>query len=280
MIQHLTTHSEIYGNKHVINELMADQTTGENITWGVQPSYIQRVAAHEFIKYQDLKRIARGHNRNVHYPLPSNYRYFINAGIPEELLNPNYVSDGSRKTITHEVSFLRKKWMEADCAEGFTLATVYAPASGRILPVNERTGFIDIKLNLISRLCDSPDAWIILARYAVGSCYGFEVNGDNLFLTRINVLSSILDFFKNKFDSPLNFQEVEEFANIISWNIFQLDGYTHSIPHFILKDKSIAYAPIVEPSDSKHSAVPHIYDWERKGVSQLQELAKILKQNK
>lgn len=272
MITHLTTHKELSGSKILLSELSFDHTTGSNITWGTQPNYIQRVAAHEFIKYQDLKKIQPGHLRGFKQNMPIHTRRFIESGIPQQLLDPLYTTNDSRQSVTDEVSFVRKKWFEPNCGEAMVFTTTYSPVSGRQLPIEDRTGLLDAKLRVVSQTCHNQDLWLLFARYAVGSCYGFSLQGDVLFLARVNILNSVLDAFKKKFNRAPDFSDVEYFAHIISWNFFQLDGSNLSVPHHSIQHGAPLYTPIAEEADPNSPVSPIVYDWEHMTTLKLKTL--------
>ena len=45
------------------------------------------------------------------------------------------------------------------------------------------------------------------------------------------MLYDVIDWFEDRFHKDLPFHMMEEFANIISHNIFQMDGVTMEIPY-------------------------------------------------
>lgn len=54
--------------------------------------------------------------------------------------------------------------------------------------------------------------------------------GDNILIARENLLYSMADYYKDKFGRRPSLAVQQEFAEIISWNIFQMDGIKYTIP--------------------------------------------------
>lgn len=140
--------------------------------------------------------------------------------------------------------FVSARWLEITCGEGPFIASRYNPVSSSkqiIKPVN-RVGFLDEKLKLVNKYCNNIDDWLHWVEVALKSCYGYEFQGDSLLIARENVLMTMNDFYKVKFEHDINLEsqaeadgglstaQLEHFAEIISWNIFQMDGLNYTIP--------------------------------------------------
>ena len=140
--------------------------------------------------------------------------------------------------------YLSTRWLEITCGEGPFIASRYNPVANtkRIIDPLRRVGFLDEKLKLVNKYCDNIDDWLHWAEVALKACYGYEFQGDSLLIARENVLMTINDFYKVKFednpnlasqaeaDGGLSTTQLEHFAEIISWNIFQMDGLNYTIP--------------------------------------------------
>ena len=62
--------------------------------------------------------------------------------------------------------------------------------------------------------------------------YGFEWQGDSLLIARENILETWKDFFYQKFPNGIITLEEEILvADIISYNLFQMDGISCCIPY-------------------------------------------------
>lgn len=140
--------------------------------------------------------------------------------------------------------YLAARWLEITCGEGPFITSRYNPVSNsrQIIKPDNRVGFLDRKLRVVNKHCDTVEDWLHYADVALKSCYGYEFQGDSLLIARENILMTINDFYKVKFednpnlasqaeiDGGLATAQLEHFAEIISWNIFQMDGLTYTIP--------------------------------------------------
>lgn len=132
------------------------------------------------------------------------------------------------KTWQHYVLLNR---MEMTCGEAPYLVNRYDSDSSTIRfrhNVKIRIGLLDRKMRVICENASSKEDWMAFTRLAYKHIYGFEWQGDNLLLARENLLLSLFDYYQFHFGEnempPLDF--VREIAEIISWNLWQMDGIT------------------------------------------------------
>ena len=110
------------------------------------------------------------------------------------------------------------------------MATRYDMETGEIVPLNERVGFVDRKLKRINEEVVDKAEWQRLVVEAYKSSYGFEWNGDSLLLARENLLYTYRDYYFAKWlEEPL-YGLFEDIAEVISYNVFQMDGLKYIIP--------------------------------------------------
>lgn len=127
------------------------------------------------------------------------------------------------------------KRLEIACGEAPYLASRYDATTGEpIEDLRMRIGLLDRKLRVIGENVTTNSEWIHWAKCAVKSTYGFEWQGDNLLLAREAILYTIKDYH-NEFalkhnERQLRADTIRTFAYIISWNIFQMDGITYTLP--------------------------------------------------
>ena len=144
--------------------------------------------------------------------------------------------------------YVKAPRLEVSCGEAPYLASRYDMVSGRIIPVGERIGLLDRKLRVITENIGTDDIqdWLYYAKRAVQSIYGFDWQGDNVLLARENVLFTVVESFNAVFydggdssltrftaDAPASLPGKScllEFAEIISWNIWQMDGIKYVVP--------------------------------------------------
>lgn len=121
--------------------------------------------------------------------------------------------------------------LEITCGEAPFIVSRYNPvAHGTLIKLENRVGFLDRKLRVVTEYCKKSKEWIKWAKVAYHSSYGYEWQGDNLLIARENLLYSLVDYYKAQFGHHPSLAVQEEFAEIISWNIFQMDGIKFVIP--------------------------------------------------
>ena len=146
-----------------------------------------------------------------------------------------------RKTQSHSwLDFVNSTWLEIACGEGPFIAGRYNPtsSSNAVVPVSRRVGFLDRKLQQVSKHTSDKSDWLYHAEIALKACYGYEWQGDNLLIARENILFTMNDFYSDfcanklsiKSKQSLDIGQLEKFAEIISWNIFQMDGLKYVVP--------------------------------------------------
>jgi hypothetical protein len=140
-----------------------------------------------------------------------------------DAVDANYKADGLE-------AYTRRKWLEITCGEAPYMATRYDMGTGEIIPLTERVGFIDRKLARINAEVTDKAEWQRLVELAYKASYGFEWNGDSLLLARENLLYTYRDYYIEKWDESPIYGLFEEIAKIISYNVFQMDGLTYTIP--------------------------------------------------
>jgi hypothetical protein len=110
------------------------------------------------------------------------------------------------------------------------MATRYDMVTGEHIPISDRVGFIDRKLARINAEVTDKAEWRRLIELAYKASYGFEWNGDSLLLARENLLYTYRDYYIEKWGEPPIYGLFEAIAQIISYNVFQMDGLTFTIP--------------------------------------------------
>lgn len=126
--------------------------------------------------------------------------------------------------------YINRKWLEITCGEAPYMATRYDMENGDIIPLVERVGFVDRKLSRINAEVSDKAEWQRLVELAYKASYGFEWNGDSLLLARENLLYTYRDYYIDKWGESPIYGLFESIAKIISYNVFQMDGLTYTIP--------------------------------------------------
>lgn len=128
-----------------------------------------------------------------------------------------------------DFEFISKVCLEGCCGEAPFLTTRYDTVSGDEIPIENRVGVLDKKIKHIPDNSTEKE-WVNLVNEALKSTYGFEIQEDSLFIGRMNVLLTTIEHFIDKFYHEPSESVIEEWANIISYNLFKMDGLTMCLP--------------------------------------------------
>lgn len=128
------------------------------------------------------------------------------------------------------VQYVQSRRLEVTCGEAPFLASRYDAATGEMIPVARRIGILDRKLRVVSENTATEDEWRKYATHAVQSTYGYEYQGDNLLLARVNLLLTYAEHLQARWQRKPTKEELQPIANIISWNLWQMDGLHLSVP--------------------------------------------------
>ena len=137
--------------------------------------------------------------------------------------------------------YVKANRLEISCGEAPYLASRYDTVSGNTIPVKERIGLLDRKLRVVSENVDDEQEWYEWAKQAVKSVYGYEWQGDNILLARENLLFTFSDYYEDKFNKKPSKVWLREIAEILSWNIWQMDGLKFVIPNSCHNSKVVEY---------------------------------------
>ncbi|MFC3929040.1 hypothetical protein ACVR05_04135 [Streptococcus caprae] len=160
--------------------------------------------------------------------------------------------------------FLETRWLDKRALEGGFLITPYHQATGQTIPILQRAGILDLKLQAIMREVTSPNAFFTWAQIAYQTSYAYLLAGDDLFLLRDELLKTFDAYYAAKFFlAPLP-QFREEIARIISYNIVQMDDSTFSVPPSEPTDQAIQldlFGQIAEQQAPSAAMKTRIKDW-------------------
>ena len=128
--------------------------------------------------------------------------------------------------------YVQELKLEISCGEAPFIVSRYNPTAhtGKLIKLVNRVGFLDRKLKVVSKYCHEKKEWLFWAKEAFKASYGYEWQGDNVLIARENLLYTLIDYYKAQFERPPTLKMQEEFAEIISWNIFQMDGLKYVVP--------------------------------------------------
>ncbi|GAB5051502.1 restriction endonuclease [Pediococcus ethanolidurans] len=162
-----------------------------------------------------------------------------------EVFTPTWVvkmqNDAAEKSyLTDDLeTYVKRDWLEIAAGEAPYMVTRYDVETGEIVPLEARVGFVDRKLRRISAEVNDKAEWQRLVTEAYKSSYGFEWNGDSLLIARENLLYTYRDYFYQKWLEEPTYGLFENIAEIISYNLFQMDGLKYIIPLSEKREKVI-----------------------------------------
>ena len=133
----------------------------------------------------------------------------------------------------------RKKWqhyvdsrrLEITCGEAPYLVSRYDVSTGElIVPPIRRIGMLDRKLRIVNENTDTYEEWLKWTIRAFEASYGYEYQGDNVLIARINLLLTFMDYYEERWERRPDDKLLEQVANKIVWNIWQMDGLKDTVP--------------------------------------------------
>ena len=129
------------------------------------------------------------------------------------------------------LDYVQDTRLEISCGEAPYLVSRYDTTTGKFIKITDRIGILDRKLRVVNENLESKSEWLQAVEIAYKSTYGFEWQGDSLLLAREALLVTFIENFNQKFDAEPSIEEIQNIAEIISWNIWQMDGLKGVIPN-------------------------------------------------
>lgn len=252
----------------ILKTLLCDRTTGRNIIWadneyealgdgymGDDEITVEKITGMNSgvikprIAKEQEKQSQRTKSRAEVFT-PSWLCNQMNNDLDEtwfgqrDIFNTETVADNGANTWTttdDSIEFPKSKghgWrayveaprLEITCGEAPFVCSRYDTVTGDELPVSERVGFLDRKLRVVTEKTKTRKEWVRRALDALRATYGFEYQGDNLLIARINVLETFAEHLRNRWGSDPQQDELEQAAWIVSWNFWQMNGFTDAVP--------------------------------------------------
>lgn len=121
--------------------------------------------------------------------------------------------------------------LEISCGEAPYITSRYDSTTGEFIPVKNRIGILDRKLRVINENVDSREDWLKASQIAYKNTYAFEWQGDSLLLAREAMLITFIENYTHKFEKEPLLKSIQNIANIISWNVWQMDGLKGVVPN-------------------------------------------------
>ena len=207
--------------------LLRDHTTGHNIIWATH-DYETLGRGYGYNDEITLELIT-GKNGKVISPRVKKSKEQQSDRVKDmaEVFTPSWVV---KKMVDYVDIAIDTRCLELTCGEAPFLVSRYDATTGEPITISERVGVLDRKLRMVIDQQLSDEDWLAQVRRAFQSTYGYEWQGDNLLLARENLFYTFVDHYEARFGSKPDVPLLQEFAEIISWNLWQMDGLTYRTP--------------------------------------------------
>jgi hypothetical protein len=287
-----------YAVQFTLSKLLEDKSTKKNIIWATNtyedlgPNYKDTCPIERNIFYQGFTlqpRIAKSFDDQLSRTrgkgevfTPTWVINQMNNYCDEEWFGRknvfNIESNNSWNVVEDIIEFPEKKtWkdyvdskrLEITCGEAPYIVSRYDVSTGEFIKNKKaRIGLLDRKLRVVSENTNNKEEWVEWAIRSVQSCYGYEYQGDNLLIARINVLLTFVEYFEERWNSHVEKQVLNTLANVIAWNFWQMDGLEDTVPYGAPyeENKQISFFDFLERNEKTEiEAVPcKIFDWRSK----------------
>lgn len=255
--------------------LLQDHTTNKNIIWGTD-NYSERGNGYQFDDQITIESIT-GHNGNIIKPRVKKSKREQEKRIREkaEVFTPSWVCNKQNNLIDNAwfgkqnifniekektwkakqkkiifptktgksfEDYIKDTRLEVSCGEAPYLVSRYDNVTGEIIDIKDRIGLLDRKLRVINENINNEKEWDEYVEIAYKNIYGFEYQGDNLLIARENLLFTYADNYIYKFNKEPSLKQLIKISEIISWNIWQMDGIKFVIPESCKNEKIINYS--------------------------------------
>ena len=224
----------------VLNILLRDHTTGKNIFWATH-DYESLGSEYDYHS-QIQPELITGEHGMVIRPrvLKSKEKQTDRSKDMAEVFTPSWICDAQNNLVEASLlspqkgeewrDYVRITCLEITCGEAPYLVSRYDATTGETIPLEKRIGLLDRKLRVVSKNTKTAEEWLEWAEVAYKNIYGYEWQGDNLLLARQNMLFGFIEYHEAKFATLPPAEAILRIAEIISWNLWQMDGLRGVVP--------------------------------------------------
>ena len=201
----------------------------------------------------------------------------------------NIENDNCTWTVIEEpIEFpKRKTWkqyvdsrrLEITCGEAPYLVSRYDVSTGELIyPLKKRIGQLDRKLRIVNENTLDYNEWIKWTIRAFEASYGYEYQGDNLLIARVNLLLTFIEYYTDRWGYEPDIKLIHLIANKIAWNIWQMDGRQDTVPLGKPYEKyrqltMLETTPDMSEHEEKKKDVPcRVCNWRSKFSLEFQEI--------
>lgn len=254
-------------SSELIEALLRDRTTGKNIFWAT--SNYEHLGDDYLYNAPILSHSITGENGNLILPRVHKNKTLQHTRSKEmaEIFTPSWVCNSQNNLIDKawfgrdnvfntevisvhglqmwevnldKIKFPKgKTWkdyvsdtrLEIACGEAPYITSRYDTTTDQFIPIEKRIGLLDRKLRVIKENTDTPEEWLLATQSAYKNTYAYEWQGDSLFLARESMLISFIENYSHKFGQEPPLESILTIAEIISWNVWQMDGLKGVVPN-------------------------------------------------
>ena len=283
--------------------LLEDKTTGTNIIWGTD-SYAYRGDDYSFFspitprlitgECSDViknyaRKVLEQQNKTLYESseifTPLNICHRMNDDADTAWFGHSGAFDTAQVDFSnvqgHRTwkNYVDARRLEIACGEAPYIVSRYDVTTGEAIRTDERIGLLDRKLRIVNGNASDEAEWLKWTIRAFQSTYGYEFRGDNLLIARVNMLMAFEENMLRHLHRRPTQKEWLRMANIIAWNIWQMDGLTSRPPSKTSDIDSFAYSYQTSLFDIEEREKPNtennplpseretplcrIYDWRR-----------------
>ena len=259
-------------SSEVLDTLLRDHTTGKNIFWA---THDYEALGSEYDYHSEiLPELITGEHGMVIRPrvLKSKEQQSDRVKDMAEVFTPSWVV---KKMVDYVDVHINSLCLEITCGEAPFLVSRYDATTGEPIAINERIGILDRKLRMVNNQRLSDEEWLALVRQTFQSTYGYEWQGDNLLLARENLLYTFIDHYEARFGGTPDVSLLKEFAEIVSWNLWQMDGLSYRIPREKQKEQPQVQLSFFDEAPAE--ALPplcKIMDWQKGKAIKVNDIKK------
>ena len=247
----------------VLSILLKDQTTTKNIIWATS-NY--EGFGESYAKTNQIKSdLITGINGNVIMPRVQKDQILKQSRVKNmaEVFTPSWICNAQnnlvdnawfeRENVFNKETSNPKKWktnqgkiefpknkswkdyisdvrLEISCGEAPYITSRYDTTTGKFIEIENRIGLLDRKLRIINENVSESNEWVEVAKSAYKNTYAYEWQGDSLLLARESMLYTFIENYKHKFGKEPLLKSIKDIAEIISWNVWQMDGLKGVVP--------------------------------------------------
>lgn len=159
----------------------------------------------------------------------------MNDVIDEE---GSHAQDGLEDEYEPWQRYILTMELEITCGEAPFLTSRYDSVTAEPIPVEERVGLLDRKLQRVNKFAIDAE-WTRWALLALANVYGYEWQGDNLLLAREALLATFVEYHEHRFGCRPASETIHKAAEIIAWNVWQMDGLKAVVPASCHDEKQV-----------------------------------------